>query len=63
MKLTLTLAMDNEAFGNDNKGVEVARILMNLANKVAKEDLFVGDSGMLRDVNGNAVGSWHVIEE
>ena len=52
----LQMACDNAAFG-DEPGAEVARILTELARKVAG-GFFEQDTGILRDENGNAVGTW-----
>lgn len=55
MKLTLSIESDNAAFGPD--GNETARILSDLAHDLkcyTDPEL----SGVLRDVNGNTVGSF-----
>ena len=53
---TLKISTDNEAFTND-AGLEIARILRNLADKVESwpgaNDFSIG----LRDFNGNKIGS------
>lgn len=52
----LEMTCDNAAFG-DEPGAEVARILTELAAKVAR-GFFERDTGILHDENGNAVGTW-----
>lgn len=46
---------DNEAFGNGNGGLEVARILRKLARHIEDSR---DSSGNLFDANGNRVGHW-----
>lgn len=64
MKLTLTIEMDNAAFG-DEPGPEAARILAWASKRLA-EDLrgWVGGNKLLylplRDLNGNTVGELKV---
>jgi hypothetical protein len=56
-RFTLTIACDNAAF-DDNKAAEVARILIELAERLndGPED---ATSGKLLDLNGNTVGFWN----
>lgn len=75
MRFVLTIDnMDNAAFDpgtfedeespdhGERNGYEVARILKNAAEAV--ESIVVpGDNGILRDINGNRVGSWKVEED
>lgn len=49
------IACDNAAFG-DWPGIEVARILRELADKVDGDA--EGTRGFLRDLNGSTVSSW-----
>lgn len=57
MQLTLTLTMDNAAFG-DNTGREAARILHKTAVILKEYGLPpVGESLKLLDANGNTVGT------
>lgn len=54
----LKIETDNDAFQNGDRGAEIARILVNLAETVRE----LGDeawSDSIRDVNGNVVGYWH----
>jgi hypothetical protein len=55
MKLKLVITMDNAAF-EPNNGVEVARILRQLADQEEGNQLSPGDKWKLRDINGNTVG-------
>lgn len=59
MTLTITIAMDNAAFGAGWRKREVFRILNE-----AKETIVCapGHDGRLEDVNGNTVGRWEVSE-
>ena len=58
MKITIIIRMDNAAF---EEGGEVKRILNDMTRKM--DDIVrPGDNGNLRDINGNAVGSWKVEE-
>jgi hypothetical protein len=58
MRLYITIELDNEALTGDWRDPEVARILRQLAGKVAEP--YYGIEGVncdrLRDVNGNSVG-------
>lgn len=55
MKFTLEIDCDNAAFGDTDseRGDEVARVLRDLARRVADGYLMV----YLRDANGNTVGT------
>ena len=66
MKLTITIEMDNAAFQTGvedgwSRHEEVERILFDLCRRVSEFN--PGDSGKLRDVNGNTVGLWEVAVE
>lgn len=64
MKFTLTINMDNAAFG-DWPAPELRRILRNAADQVHVDphDTRVGaNEGSLRDINGNTVGRWEITE-
>lgn len=54
MAFSLTLDTDNAAFEDGLTGHEVARILRSAADRLEQGE----DSGQLRDVNGNTVGSY-----
>ena len=66
MTFTLYIGLDNAAFDAGNgeehaSALEVARILRGVV--VAMDEhhvLHQGESGDLRDVNGNVVGRWDV---
>ena len=53
--VTIKISTANEAF--DTPGIEIARILRDLADKI-DIDVTNGESILLRDINGNAVGSF-----
>ena len=59
MKLTIEIKLDNAAFEGDN-GIEIARILRKLAAGMDGTFYTSGDSGDLRDHNGNTCGKWKV---
>jgi hypothetical protein len=60
MKLTLTMEMDNAAFGDHDyeRGDEVGRLLGKVGEKIS--DGYT--EGGLMDYNGNTVGHWEVTE-
>jgi len=63
MKFNLTCDLDNAAF-DDCTGLELARILNSVVNKI--EDIQELDSdacGRVRDMNGNTVCNWSVEDE
>lgn len=68
MKFHVTMNCDNAAFG-DNPNQEVARLLMELAQRVAHGDLDIGSAfgrtqyRSLFDANGNNVGAASYIKE
>ena len=55
MTLSIDFETDNAAFGEDDlsAALEAGRILQELATKVSP-----GDSGTIRDHNGNTIGRW-----
>ena len=63
MRFTLSFAMDNDAFdGGDNSADEVVRILHVVADRIDNEGVFGPPSGLIQDVNGNAIGRWGVTD-
>jgi len=62
MDITITINTDNAAF-SDNTGMEVSRILENLAHKMEEFEFIDGDYIPLRDVNGNRVDELKVMSE
>ena len=73
MKFTLSIDCDNAAFEADDETStfmpgELARILQNLAAGFRDDaertgiPCAVGESGDLRDLNGNRVGKWEVTQ-
>ncbi len=54
----LTIQTDNEAFADDSAG-EISRILAELAAKLGP-GMLAGQTGKLRDINGNTVGEWRL---
>lgn len=50
---TLEVSTENAAF-DDDPGAELARILRTVAKSLHEG----GESGTVRDVNGNTVGRW-----
>jgi hypothetical protein len=63
MTFHINIEMDNAAFGEGDNGYEVARILNEIAKSVNGVNLYDGDGGQVRDINGNKVGAWEVVEE
>jgi hypothetical protein len=62
MKFTLENKMDNAAFDLDEGGLpseELSMLLRRCANDARWA--VAGDSGNLRDHNGNTCGSWKVV--
>lgn len=61
MKLRITIRMDNAAFQDDDDnpshGMEAARILRELADRIESFDDLDGFERNLFDVNGNLSGS------
>ena len=55
MKFRCEFDMDNAAFENPD---EAARLLRKIADRVTIQE----DSGNIRDINGNTVGTWEVTE-
>jgi hypothetical protein len=55
-KFTLKIDCDNSAF-QECQGHEIKRILKDLANNWSLDS---ANSGVLRDINGNLVGSWRL---
>lgn len=67
MTLTITIEMENEAFSNGGRNGEVSRILRDLIEHIYWDDpndhpLETGANNVLRDINGNTVGSVSVSE-
>lgn len=66
---SLEITTDNAAF-DDNAGEELTRILHRLADRLASEvriapngsGEWIAESGKVTDVNGNAIGVWHLTE-
>jgi len=63
MLLTITIEMDNAAFGDDGitRGYEVKRILEEATDRLT-DNIQPGDCCPLMDINGNAIGLWDVTE-
>ena len=58
MKVSIEFNTDNAAFDDDLKGLhpsgtEIRRILLKLSDQIRQDD-----SGVIVDINGNAVGEW-----
>lgn len=54
--LTLSFDTDSAAFADNAGPAEAARILRNVAARLERG----ATDGVLRDINGNRVGSWSV---
>ena len=56
--LNITIATGNSAFGDGQRGAELARILRGLANSVERSGSDINGMDLcIRDANGNRVGS------
>lgn len=65
MEFRLVLNLDNAAFDplaepDMRDGREIARALRAVANRLDSTFVDAIDRGVIRDMNGNAVGSWEV---
>lgn len=57
MELRLSIDTSNAAFDGDDRGLELARILRDLADKLEAGDFGpTYTAAPLRDINGNRVG-------
>ena len=57
MNMKIEFSMDNAAFGEDaDPSQEIKQVLSRIPIRYASGDL----SGVLRDSNGNQIGSWAV---
>ena len=63
MKLVLEMEMDNAAFHENANGYEASRILHAIAHRVQGVELTPGMEGNFRDINGNKVCTWKVVDE
>lgn len=68
MQFNLSINLDGSSFDsvwNDEgqrNGFALAYILDELATKLNHSDLTVGAKGYCRDINGNTVGAWEIVE-
>lgn len=51
---------ENAAFDGENKSLEIARILREIADDFENGRNPDGSTGKVRDENGNPVGTWSV---
>ena len=58
--ITIQISTRNTSFDGKNKEVELARILIKLANRIQDGHSV---SPVLRDINGNAVGTVEGIDD
>ena len=65
MAFVLTIETDNAAFESEGheshiaKSEEIARILSQVAEQLADTPMRA-TAAIIHDINGNAVGSWHL---
>jgi hypothetical protein len=60
----LDINLDNDIFdGRSNRSQELARIYRELASRIEKAEPELGDSFVVRDLNGNAIGLFEISEE
>lgn len=60
---TVEIELENDAFewsGDQVSGCEISRILEDLAKRI---DTSFNRQGFLKDINGNTVGSFNIIEK
>jgi hypothetical protein len=63
MRFRLSFDMDGAAFdGGDNSVDEVCAILRNVADRIDRAGAHDDTSTGVRDINGNTIGSWEVID-
>lgn len=60
LKFTLEFDMENAAFAPSYTRDEVARILLDIHNRVLHDQR---TEGIIHDVNGNNVGQWSMDQE
>jgi hypothetical protein len=60
MIFTVSIDVSNATFDDHE---ELGRILRELANRVDRDGAMLGETGSLRDVNGNTVGGWQLQPE
>lgn len=61
MKLVIEINL-NDSSMKDNLQVKESLLSSRLVGQTGNEDYIVGECGILRDCNGNATGSWRVID-
>jgi hypothetical protein len=60
----LDINLDNDAFdGRLNRSQELARIYRELAFRIEESQPSIGDSFVVRDLNGNSIGLFEISEE
>jgi hypothetical protein len=60
----LDINLDNDVFdGRSNRSQELARIYRELAFRIEESQPSVGDSFVVRDLNGNSIGLFEISEE
>ena len=58
--INITITTDNAAFDGSMSGIESARILRQLADRIDGAPVCKGDRLPLREINGNTVGRYSV---
>lgn len=59
MKLSLELNLDNAAYKHDDGSLDMGQVAVSVWN--VQDLISEGDSsGIIRDENGNKVGSWEI---
>lgn len=61
MRVRISIKCDNAVFDEGNNGAEVARILRDIADRIADRALLECRAFPLHDGNGNKVGNYDVI--
>lgn len=64
MKFILEINLGNDAMREaQDVGHALERVAERLFGRAGREELGIGDDGPIRDLNGNAVGRWEIIED
>ena len=62
MKILIEIDLDNAAFDEEKEVAEAQRILTNLGKRIDTGGYFSSNKN-LRDINGNTVGSFKLVDD
>jgi hypothetical protein len=60
MELKLRIALDNDAFQDDDEQIDRGALVETLAALLLDIDEPALTQGLVRDINGNTVGEWSI---